>query len=64
MEDLHNVGGTPAVLKYLLDKGYLHGDCLTVTGRSLGDNLAAVPGLKAGQVSALATEPPAPASGL
>ena len=30
MEDLHNVGGTPGVLKYMLEKGHLHGDCLTV----------------------------------
>lgn len=49
MEDLHNVGGTPAVLKYLLDRGFLNGDCLTVTGQTLGENLAHVPGLKAGQ---------------
>jgi dihydroxy-acid dehydratase len=49
MEDLHSVGGTPAVLKYLLEEGYLRGDCLTVTGKTLGDNLANVPGLKRGQ---------------
>ena len=35
-EDLHNVGGTPAVMKYLLEKGLLDGDCLTVTGKTLG----------------------------
>ena len=39
MEDLHAVGGTPAVMKYLLEQGYLHGDCLTVTGKTLADNL-------------------------
>ena len=50
MEDLHNVGGTPAVLKYLLEKGYLHGDCLTVTGATLAENLAPLPGLTEGQV--------------
>lgn len=49
MEDLHYVGGTPAVLKYLLEKGLLHGDCLTVTGRSLAENLKDLEGLKAGQ---------------
>lgn len=49
MEDLHDVGGTPAVLKYLLDAGYLNGDCLTVTGKTLGENLAHVDGLKRGQ---------------
>ena len=39
MEDLHDIGGIPIVLKYLLDKGYLHGDCLTVTGYTLSENL-------------------------
>ncbi len=48
-EDLHSVGGTPAAMKYLLEQGFLDGDCLTVTGKTLGDNLAAVPPLKAGQ---------------
>jgi dihydroxy-acid dehydratase len=42
MEDVHSVGGTPAIMKYLLDNGYLHGDCLTVTGKTLAANLAAV----------------------
>lgn len=42
MEDLHNVGGVPGVLKYMLDQGMLHGDCLTVTGKSLAENLAEV----------------------
>jgi dihydroxy-acid dehydratase len=49
MEDLHQVGGTPAVMKLLLDAGLLHGDCLTVTGRTLAQNLAALPGLAEGQ---------------
>jgi dihydroxy-acid dehydratase len=40
MEDVHGVGGTPAVMKYLLDNGFLHGDCLTVTGKTLAENLA------------------------
>jgi dihydroxy-acid dehydratase len=39
MNDLHRVGGTPAVLKALLEAGLLHGDCLTVTGKSLAENL-------------------------
>ena len=45
MEDVHGVGGTPAVMKYLLDNGYLHGDCLTVTGKTLAENLANVEAL-------------------
>ena len=48
-EDLHSIGGTPAVLKYLLDHGLIDGDCLTVTGKSLGDNLESLPGLASGQ---------------
>ena len=39
MEDLHNIGGVPAVMKYLFNKGLLHGDCLTVTGKTLAQNL-------------------------
>ncbi len=49
MEDLHQVGGTPAVMKLLLDAGLLHGDCLTVTGRTVAENLADLPGLAEGQ---------------
>jgi len=49
MEDLHEVGGVPAVMKFLLEKGLLHGDCLTVTGETVAQNLAKVPGLKEGQ---------------
>ncbi len=49
MEDLHNVGGTPAVMKYLLENDLLNGDCLTVTGQTLAENIADLPGLKAGQ---------------
>jgi dihydroxy-acid dehydratase len=45
MEDLHRVGGTPAVQKYLLEKGLLKGDCLTVTGKTLAQNIADLPGL-------------------
>jgi dihydroxy-acid dehydratase len=42
MEDVHGVGGTPAVMKYLLEKGFLHGDCMTVTGKTLAENLVDV----------------------
>ncbi|NHF60123.1 dihydroxy-acid dehydratase [Flavobacteriaceae bacterium TP-CH-4] len=49
MEDLHRVGGTPAVMKFMLENGLLHGDCLTVTGKTVAENLAALPGLKEGQ---------------
>lgn len=49
MEDLHHVGGTPAVLKYLLEKGYIDGSCLTVTGKTMAENLADLPGLAEGQ---------------
>ena len=42
MEDLHNMGGTPALMKYMLENGYLHGDCLTVTGKTLEENLKSV----------------------
>ena len=45
MEDLHNIGGVPAVMKYLLKVGLLHGDCLTVTGKTIAENLANVPEL-------------------
>ncbi|MBS1563806.1 MAG: dihydroxy-acid dehydratase [Bacteroidetes bacterium] len=45
MQDLHEHGGVPAVMKYLLGKGLLHGDCLTVTGKTLAENLASVPDL-------------------
>ncbi len=42
MEDLHKVGGIPAVMKYMLEKGMIHGDCLTVTGKTIAENLAKV----------------------
>ncbi len=45
MQDLHQYGGVPAVMKYILSKGLLHGDCLTVTGKTLAENLANVPDL-------------------
>jgi dihydroxy-acid dehydratase len=49
MEDVHRVGGTPAVLKLLLENGALHGDCITVTCRTLAENLSDLPGLSEGQ---------------
>ncbi|MGB2116509.1 MAG: dihydroxy-acid dehydratase [Flavobacteriaceae bacterium] len=49
MQDLHDIGGIPAVMKYLLKKGLLHGDCMTVTGKTVAENLSDVPGLKDGQ---------------
>lgn len=45
MEDVHRIGGTPVIMKYLLKLGWLHGDCLTVTGQTLAENLAGVPDL-------------------
>ncbi len=45
MQDLHQYGGVPAVMKYLLQKGFLHGDCLTVTGKTIAENLASMPDL-------------------
>jgi len=49
MEDLHRVGGVPAVLKMLLEEGLLQGDCMTVTGKTLRENVKDVPGLSSGQ---------------
>ena len=63
MEDLHNVGGIPAVMKYLLEKGLIDGTCLTVTGKTIAENLSALPGLKAGQDVLLPIETPIKASG-
>ncbi|MHC4879080.1 MAG: dihydroxy-acid dehydratase [Planctomycetota bacterium] len=63
MEDLHNIGGIPAVQKYLLDKGYLNGDCMTVTGRTLGENLADNAGLADGQEIIVPVETPLKESG-
>ena len=45
MEDVHRVGGVPAVMKFMLENGMLHGDCLTVTGKTIAENLAELPGL-------------------
>ncbi len=63
MEDIHNIGGTPAVMKYLLEKGLLNGDCLTVTGKTVAENLADLPGLSAGQQIIRPLENPIKATG-
>ena len=49
MQDLHKIGGIPVVMKYLLQKGFLDGSCMTVTGRTLAENLGDVSDLPAGQ---------------
>lgn len=46
MEDVHGVGGTPAIMKYLLNEGFLHGDCMTITGKTLAENLENVEAIK------------------
>lgn len=58
MEDIHKIGGTPAVLKYLLNKGLLHGDCMTVTGKTLAQNLELVADLVVGQDVVMPIEKP------
>jgi dihydroxy-acid dehydratase len=63
MEDVHDIGGTPAVLKYLLKKGLIHGDCLTVTGKTLEENLKEVGDLKMDQDIIKTIENPIKSSG-
>jgi len=63
MEDLHHVGGTPAVMQYLLAEGLLQGDCLTVTGKTIAENLQDLPGLSAGQDVFHALDDPIKATG-
>jgi dihydroxy-acid dehydratase len=62
-EDLHNAGGTPAVMKFLLEKGLLDGNCKTVTGKTIAENLADLPGLKAGQQVITSLEKPIKTTG-
>lgn len=62
-EDLHSIGGTPAVMKYLLEKGMMDGSCMTVTGKTLAQNLESLPGLKAGQSIVSTVEEPLKSSG-
>ncbi len=63
MEDLHDVGGTPAVMKYLLEKGLLDGSCLTVTGSTIAENLTPLKGLAEGQRIIAPIETPIKESG-
>lgn len=63
MEDLHHVGGTPAVMKYLLEKGFLDGSCLTVTGKTIAENLKDLKGLAEGQKVIVPIETPIKKSG-
>ena len=62
-EDLHSVGGTPAVMKYLLENDYLDGSCRTVTGKTLAENLEPLPGLKEGQTIVQTLDEPIKSSG-
>ena len=63
MEDLHEIGGIPVILKYMLDAGFLHGDCLTVTGKSLEENLRSVEPLSFDQDVIMPVENPIKKSG-
>lgn len=63
MEDLHAVGGVPAVMKYLLENKLIHDDCLTVTGKTVAENLANVPSLQEGQDVFLSLKNPLKATG-
>ena len=63
MADLHGVGGTPAVLKFLLDEGLVEGDCLTVTGKTLAENVADLPELSEGQEIVRSTSEPIKSTG-
>ncbi|HZT69351.1 MAG TPA: dihydroxy-acid dehydratase [Terriglobia bacterium] len=63
MEDLHEVGGIPAVMKLLLSEGVLHGDCVTVTGKTVEENLRDLPNLRAGQEIVRAFSNPIKATG-
>jgi dihydroxy-acid dehydratase len=63
MADLHGIGGTPAVLKFLLAEGLIEGDCLTVTGRTLAENVADLPELSEGQEILRPTSDPIKSTG-
>jgi len=63
MEDLHAVGGVPAVMKYLLENGMLNGNCMTVTGHTLAENLASVPSLSPDQTIILPLNDPIKGNG-
>ncbi len=63
MEDLHKVGGVPAVMKFMLAEGMLHGDCMTVTGKTVAQNLKKVKPLKKGQKVIMPLSKPVKATG-
>jgi dihydroxy-acid dehydratase len=63
MEDVHKLGGIPAVMKYLLGKGLIDGGCMTVTGKTLAENLAEVPDMAAEQKVIYPLEKPIKSSG-
>jgi dihydroxy-acid dehydratase len=63
MEDLHRAGGVQAVMKMLLEAGYLHGDCMTVTGKTIAENLKNAPSLTEGQQVILPFDKPYRADG-
>jgi dihydroxy-acid dehydratase len=63
MKDLHEIGGVPAVLKYMLKQGMLNGDCITVTGKTLAENLENIPDLTKGQTVIRLVEDPIKATG-
>lgn len=63
MEDVFAIGGVPAVMKYLLEMGMLHGDCLTVTGKTIKENADSIVGLKEGQEVILPINNPVKTSG-
>jgi dihydroxy-acid dehydratase len=63
MEDVHRIGGTPAVMKYLLERGLIDGSCLTVTGKTIAENLAELPGLTKDQKVLKPLEEPIKKSG-
>ena len=63
MEDLHNIGGTPAVMKFLLENELIDGNCMTVTGNTVAENLADLPGLSDGQQIIMPLDKPIKASG-
>lgn len=63
MEDIHKIGGTPVVMKFLVDRGLLNADCMTVTGKTLGENLAESNALPAEQQVIRPLEQPLKATG-
>ncbi|MFV8224481.1 dihydroxy-acid dehydratase [Christiangramia aquimixticola] len=63
MEDIHRIGGIPAVMKYMLEKGLLHGECMTVTGKTIAENLENVKPLPEDQDVIHPVEKPIKATG-